>query len=145
MSEFCIDCKTEKVPLAPRNHLLNTGWTDADGAGKWVCPECNPASTSYNKNRPATTTIDKHEGKKYLRQIQSALPIETLKLDIDVYCVIEAFKITCPAQQHALKKILCAGERGKGTKQHDFTGAIAALNRAIELENGRGNSSKASG
>jgi len=81
-------------------------------------------------------SIEKHEGKKYLRKICSA-KLRDNKFDaieVDVYAVIEAFKITCPAQQHALKKVLAAGQRGKGTKVQDLVGAIAALNRAIELE-----------
>lgn len=78
-------------------------------------------------------SIRKHEGKKYLRVIRSAFGDRT-EIDVDVYCVIKAFKITCSAQAHALKKVLCAGERGKGSRIADLKGAIAALNRAIELE-----------
>lgn len=86
--------------------------------------------------REKPTPITQHEGKKYLKKILSAdgnHPVSGGIL-IDVYCVIKAFKITCPAQQHALKKVLCAGERGKGSRVQDFQGAIAALNRAIQLE-----------
>lgn len=82
---------------------------------------------------PNKTTIDKHSGSKYMRQIRSCLPTQDATLTVDVYCVIKAFGITCPAQQHALKKILCPGDRGKGSVVKDLTECIDALHRAIEL------------
>lgn len=82
------------------------------------------------------TNIRNHEGKKYLREIHAA-DIPQVCINVDVYSVIEAFGITCPAQAHALKKVLCAGQRGKGTKIDDLVGAIAALSRAIELQQQR--------
>jgi hypothetical protein len=94
-------------------------------------------------------TIEEHEGKKYLKRIVSAV-VESKGLNVDlvllpdgrvlptcmvdVYAVIEAWEVTCPGRQHALKKILAAGERGKGSAVDDLRGAIAALNRAVELE-----------
>jgi hypothetical protein len=83
------------------------------------------------------TPISQHEGKKYLRRIVEANTAPgNLKrsVEVDVYSIIKAFGITCPARQHALKKILMPGMRGKGTVIQDLKGAIAALNRAIELE-----------
>ena len=53
---------------------------------------------------------------------------------VDVYDVLMAFKVACPARQHALKKLLQAGSRGaKGTKQ-DLQEALESILRAIELE-----------
>ncbi len=83
--------------------------------------------------------ITKHEGKKYLRNIRSALRGNIRHLEVDVYCVIAAFPAyMCPganaARDHALKKILMPGGRGKGTAIDDMKGAIAALHRAIEME-----------
>lgn len=75
-----------------------------------------------------------HEGSKYIKRIFSCF-VGRGSIEIDVYNVIDAYKITCPAQAHALKKVLCAGERGKGSRLQDLNGAIAALHRAIELEN----------
>lgn len=87
-----------------------------------------------------TTPITQHEGKKYLRKIQDVPQVEGAVpqvFHVDVYCVIEAFGVTCPAVAHALKKLLCAGQRSKGSRIEDLTGAIAAINRAIELETRR--------
>ena len=56
---------------------------------------------------------------------------------IDVYAVIETFDVTCPACQHALKKILLAGDRGKNDTIADLDEARDAITRAIELEEQR--------
>ena len=53
---------------------------------------------------------------------------------IDVYDVLKAFNVTCPARQHAIKKLLCAGLRGKGDSLQDLTEAVQAVERAVELE-----------
>ena len=101
-------------------------------------PPDDPGLPEPPKVNPSVTPIDNHEGKKYLRLIHSAKPDNTHPpISVDVYAVIEAFGITCPAMQHAAKKILCAGLRGKGTAEEDIKGAIAALNRAIEMERNR--------
>lgn len=78
-------------------------------------------------------SIKEHEGRKYLRQIFSA---EDGKAStwVDVYGVLEAFGVTCPARAHALKKLLCCGTRGKGDSLADLKGVLAAANRAYELE-----------
>ena len=75
--------------------------------------------------------ITEHEGKKYLRAIQSAVNHDTV--EVDVYCVLKAFGVTCPAKQHAIKKLLTAGQRNKGNELDDLLGAEAALSRAIEM------------
>lgn len=83
-----------------------------------------------------TKKIDEHEGSKYLRKIHSARR-DKAPIHIDVYNVLEAFKVTCGARQHAIKKLLCAGNRGKGSELDDLIGAEAAVARAIELEKDR--------
>jgi len=82
-------------------------------------------------------SIKEHEGKKYLRAIYSADPDaddSDPSFYVDVYAVLVAFDVTCPATAHAIKKLLCAGQRGKGSRLDDLKGAMAALNRAIDLE-----------
>ena len=70
-------------------------------------------------------------GDKYLRKIT------TKDGRVDVYDVLEAFSVTCPARQHAVKKLLCAGIRGKGDCSQDLREAQDAVVRAIELESAR--------
>jgi len=68
-----------------------------------------------------------HSGSKYLRTIQSK------DGKSDVYDILVAFNVTCPARQHAIKKLLLAGLRGKGDQAQDLKEAGDAVKRAIEL------------
>lgn len=52
----------------------------------------------------------------------------------DVYDVLDAFEVRCPARQHAIKKLLCAGQRGNKAEAQDLAEALTAVQRAIELE-----------
>lgn len=73
---------------------------------------------------------------KYYRTIQ---PVNNkgVPITIDVYNVIEAYRVTCPAVAHAIKKLLCAGLRDKGSRIQDLEESIICITRAIELENQR--------
>lgn len=86
-------------------------------------------------------TIKEHEGKKYLRPIYGALKEGAWQADgsllVDVYEVLVAYDVQCPATAHAIKKLLCAGLRQKGDRLADLNGAMAALNRAIDMESSR--------
>lgn len=82
-----------------------------------------------------TTAISQHEGKKYLRPIRAADSDQCI--NVDVYAVLVAFGVTCPARAHAIKKLLCCGTRGKGDAVADLNGVLAAVNRAVELETQR--------
>lgn len=70
-------------------------------------------------------------GKKYLRSIRAA--DSDAQINIDVYSVLVAFGVSCPAIQHTIKKLLCAGQRGKGDRQQDIQESIDALQRALQL------------
>lgn len=82
-----------------------------------------------------TKKIADHEGRKYLKTITS--PVDGRKIQVDIYAVLEAFGVHCQARGHAIKKLLMAGERGKGTVMQDLIGVEAALSRAIELQRDR--------
>lgn len=71
-------------------------------------------------------------GLKYVRTICSSIDNK-----IDVYSVLETFKVTCPARQHAIKKLLCSGLRGKGNVLQDLKEARDAIDRAIQMEESR--------
>ncbi len=51
----------------------------------------------------------------------------------DVYTVLEAFEVTCPALQHLAKKVLKCGRRGHKDELEDLNNIIASANRAKEL------------
>lgn len=63
---------------------------------------------------------------KYQRRVPSTL--------IDVYDVLKAFEVHCPAVAHGIKKALCPGTRGTKGKLQDLREARDSLNRAIDLE-----------
>lgn len=71
-------------------------------------------------------------GSKYHRAIRGITP--NTGATVDVYAVLVAFDVRCPARQHAIKKLLCAGIRGKGDAVQDLTEARDALDRAIAME-----------
>ena len=62
---------------------------------------------------------------KYNRQLKS----ET----VDVYDVLKAFNVTCPALQHLIKKALCAGLKGHKDISTDLNDILESAKRAVEL------------
>jgi hypothetical protein len=56
---------------------------------------------------------------------------------VDVYDILSAYGVTNPADAHAIKKMLCPGQRGAKDGIQDRKEAIVSLQRAIELEQGR--------
>lgn len=71
-------------------------------------------------------------GSKYLRDVRCYVDGK-----VDVYAVLEAFNVVCPARQHAIKKLLCSGIRGKGDAVQDLEEAKDAVERAIQMEKSR--------
>lgn len=72
---------------------------------------------------------------KYQRTICEAGT--TNSLTVDVYDVLEAFKVTCPALQHLAKKALCVGIRGHKDTEQDLKDIIASAERALQLHYNR--------
>jgi hypothetical protein len=63
----------------------------------------------------------------YLRKIKPGV-------EVDVYDVLAAFHVTNPATAHAIKKLLCAGQRGHKSLRQDLLEAKVAIERAIDLD-----------
>jgi len=80
-------------------------------------------------------------GNKYHRTIHS-LQDRTSSVVVDVYSVLDAFNVTCPARAHAVKKLLCSGIRGKGDTMQDLDEARYSIVRALELEDRRQSAKK---
>jgi hypothetical protein len=74
-------------------------------------------------------------GSKYHRTITQTLPGDThgCSVTVDVYDVLQAFGVDCPALQHAIKKLLCPGLRGAKSAKQDIEEAANSCRRAIEL------------
>jgi hypothetical protein len=55
----------------------------------------------------------------------------------DVYRVLRAFRVTCPAVQHAVKKLLMPGQRGTKDKKQDLNEALLSVSQAIAMADAR--------
>jgi len=51
----------------------------------------------------------------------------------DVYSVLVAFGVQCPARQHAIKKLLMPGQRGSKSELQDLQEAIVSVSRAASM------------
>lgn len=74
-------------------------------------------------------TQKEHSGNKYHRRIKG---FGGKVVTTDVYRVLNAFNVHQPGLQHAIKKLLCAGLRGKGNQVQDLTEAIDAVKATID-------------
>ena len=125
------DEHSDYSPWQSADHLGNTivslfaGWHSRDFQ---FCRLAKPAP-----EQPPAPTPDR--GSKYHRTITQTLPGDThgCSVTVDVYDVLQAFGVTCPAAQHAVKKLLCAGLRGNKSAEQDIEEAANSCRRAIEL------------
>lgn len=53
---------------------------------------------------------------------------------VDVYRVLQLFDVTDPCIQHAVKKLLCAGQRGAKTQEQDVREAVDTLHRWLQMQ-----------
>jgi hypothetical protein len=97
---------------------------------------CATAEAYWKHGGVHPLPIEKHSGSKYLRRINSSIEKGEF-VKADVYAVLEAFQVTCPARQHAIKKLLATGLRDKGSQLQDLKEALDAVSRAVELQQGR--------
>jgi hypothetical protein len=81
----------------------------------------------YNELREAQSAQKAKAKSKYHRVIKGT--------EIDVYDVLKAYGVACPAIAHGIKKLLLPGERHAKTWEQDINEAIASLERAKELRN----------
>lgn len=82
-----------------------------------------------HKQEKVPTDLFNESGTKYLRKI----PLTESGL-VDVYAVLLDFEVVCPARQHAIKKLLCSGIRGKASPMQDLLEARDAIDRTIQLQ-----------
>lgn len=93
-----------------------------------MCEEKRNHLPTEEKITTLTQWLEKNQsvGSKYRREIKGT--------KVDVYDVLLAFQVTCPARQHAIKKLLCSGLRNKGSVLQDLKEALEAVQRAIQLQ-----------
>jgi hypothetical protein len=71
---------------------------------------------------------------KYERVFES---IDGEEFLADVYSVLAAFGVKCPARQHAIKKLLMPGQRGAKSEIQDLDEALVSVSRAIDMARAR--------
>ena len=52
---------------------------------------------------------------------------------IDIYDVLKSYEVTCPAVGHAIKKLLCPGQRGHKSYEQDLREARVSIDRALQM------------
>ena len=88
------------------------------------CPRCSQLLRDCDCEESPTPN-------KYLRRIRAV--DGPLSVNVDVYAVMKAFDVRCPATQHALKKLLCPGQRGTKSILEDLREARDSLDRVIQM------------
>lgn len=84
--------------------------------------------------------LAKTKANKYMHKVVGRLTdTATTESYIDVYAVLEGFGVTNQATGHAIKKLLCGGDRGYKCIVQDYKEAISSLKRAIQLEEDKKN------
>lgn len=79
------------------------------------------AGTKRDTNLPLPSPGQQTAGNKYSKECPYS--------QIDVYRVLELFNVTDPAVAHAIKKLLCAGQRGVKSYDQDIHEALKSLLR----------------
>jgi len=105
--------------------MCDEHFDDKDAATKTVWPE-NPNEKVIIESKEIQIAKV-----KYNRQIKGFCGTTVI---VDVYRVLRAFNVVEPEIQHALKKLLCAGLRGKNNRENDLKEAILSIEKAIEFE-----------
>lgn len=111
---------TEAIQIAK-----GAGWTSVGSAPEgWT--EQPKGECIMTINRDLTATFPEPKRNKYMREIKPGVWV-------DVYSVINAFKVTDPCLQHLLKKALAVGQRGHKDEKEDYLDILASAKRAVEL------------
>lgn len=102
----------------------------------------NPQKSNMTENHPTPNSQQNNEvptpKQKYNHYFKEVVGIDS----IDVYAVLTLWDVRCPAVAHAIKKLLCSGQRGAKNRETDLMEAADSIKRAIELHNQFNNSEK---
>ena len=70
-------------------------------------------------------------------EVKNKYAVDCKGRSIDVYDVLNAFGVTCPAAQRAIENLLMPGKRGHKSELGDLLEARASVDRAIDLAHER--------
>lgn len=97
--------------------------------------EGDPSKERFTTYQPDPVEERFHRDSKYIRRIFSRSGNESI--DVDIYNVLDAYKSGCPAIDHAVKKLLCAGIRGSKSRMQDLRESRDSIMRAMEMQHQR--------
>lgn len=90
------------------------------------CRKCGHLQNPHFENELAAY---RHQNRKHGHYFKDVSQLDF----IDVYAVLKLFGVTDPCLQHAIKKLLCAGQRGVKDQAKDINEAKDTLERCLEL------------
>lgn len=112
----------------------------SDSSGEWketdYCPENLKHWNSWRVAWQRESLNDKIATAEVVRQEEkhSHYKKDVSHLNvIDVYRVLELYGVESHAVGHAIKKLLCCGQRGAKGRKQDIQEAIDSLNRELEM------------
>lgn len=135
----CVDCDSVTW-CDPAKHIMFQPCSKSSRKGAEPPGIVLPKGWASTMPQPPVAKMDPdggvplHSGSKYLRLITGWCPEtgRTTSILVDVYDVCAAFGDPPAPRSHAIKKLLCAGIRGKGGRLQDLREARDALTRDIQ-------------
>jgi len=121
------------VYLLPNCELGKPRYVNRENFDKYKAELDFLSDSDFNNVLPSLSqaeSIDK--GAKYMVLMRNRRTGETIM--VDIYDVLEAFKITCSAMAHALKKLLMPGKRGAKSYDKDCDEAINSVEQSKLLQ-----------
>lgn len=104
-----------------------SGWRKTKGVPYYKTQKINFTPLDEAVQEEPQADMVNNPRNKYMREIKPGVWV-------DVYDVIQAWKVTNSAQQHLIKKALQGGQRGHKDYETDMHDIIASATRAIELD-----------
>ena len=99
--------------------------------------QCSGFTIKAAKDDSKPEAVNRYMRTVKIIEVEPSAHKQVIKVEVDVYDVLDAFKTSCPAMDHAAKKILAAGTRGYKDSVQDKNEAIQSINRSIAMEKER--------
>ena len=96
----------------------------------FVWDRCLKCGHLQNPNSENDMGIYRHKNRKHGHYFKDVSKLQA----VDVYMVCKLFGVNDAAISHAVKKLLCSGQRGYKDAEKDIREAIDTLERYIEIE-----------
>ena len=126
------------TPIIAENNVVNFNYVDKDTDNVHWFDNAMKPGCSLRADFPNIVENKKQNTCKKDISKQNTYKKDVSKLnEIDIYDVLVLYNVTCPATQHAIKKLLAAGQRGVKDRLQDLNESKDSIIRAIEIEAGK--------